>query len=250
MLSISQIAGTKTLVHRKNLARTDRRELWNEAAKSVRDSKSPDIGKELIGSHVSIDDVRATVQDKLEECIQKRWTYTRSNGREIVFWDVLDKVMQWVNKFKAVGDVAVQYDPGHVALPWAAIRFVLQASVSSVETFGHMLEGVELASRIIAIYAEVERTCLKGISRLKTQLTNALVKMYAAVLAFLLRARRYFGQSSSKRALKGAFQSYQTTVAPWVDRIQNTETDVCRLVDLVQSEGSSSEAIQTLLLAI
>ena len=238
MLSIAQIAATKTLVHRKNLARTDRRQLWNEAAKSVRDSKSSDLDKELIGSHVSIDDVRDTVQDKLDECIQKRWTYTRSNGREIVLWDVLDKVMQWVNRFKAIGDVAVQYDPGHAALPWAAIRFVLQASVSSVETFGHMLEGVELVSRITAIYAEVERTCLKGVSRLKTQLANALVKMYAGVLAFLLRARRYFGQSSGKRALKGAFQSYQTTVAPWVDRIKNAETDVCRLVDLVQSEGS------------
>ena len=146
--------------------------------------------------------------------------------------------------------MAVQYDPGHATLPWAAIRFVLQASVSSVETFGHMVEGVELASRITAIYAEVERTCLKGVSRFKTQLANALVKMYASVLAFLLRARRYFGQSSGKRALKGAFQSYQSTVAPWVERIRNAETDVCRLVDLVQSEGSLSDIIETLLLAI
>ena len=238
MLSISQIAKTKTLVHRKNVARTDRRQLWNEAAKSLRDSHNSDTNQELIESHVSIDDVRATVQNKLDECIQKRWTYTRSNGREVVLWDVLDKVMQWVNRFKAIGDVAVQYDPGHAALPWAAIRFVLQASVSSVETFGQMLEGVELVSRITAIYAEVERMCLKGVSRLKTQLANALVKMYAGVLAFLSRASRYFGQSSSKRALKGAFQSYQTTVAPWIERIKNAETDVCRLVDMVQSEGT------------
>ena len=31
-----------------------------------------------------------------------------------------------MNKFKEVGDIAVQYDPGHAALPWAAIRFFLQ----------------------------------------------------------------------------------------------------------------------------
>lgn len=188
MLSISQIAKTKVLVHRKNVARTDRRQLWNEAAKSVRDSKTSGIDQDLIGSDISIDDVRAAVQNKLDECIQKRWAYTRSNGREIRLWDVLDKVMQWVNKFKTIGDVAVQYDPGHAALPWAAIRFVLQASVSSVETFGHMLEGVELVARITAIYAEVEIACLKGVSRLKTQLANTLVKMYTGVLEFLSRA--------------------------------------------------------------
>lgn len=117
MLSISQIAKTKVLVHRKNVTRTDKRQLWNEAAKLVRDSKTSDIDQELIGSHVSIDEVRAAVQNKLDECIQKRWAYTRSNGREIMLWDVLEKVMQWVNKFKAIGDVAIQYDPGHAALP-------------------------------------------------------------------------------------------------------------------------------------
>lgn len=104
-------------------------------------------------------------------------------------------------------------------------------------------EGVELVARITAIYAEVEIACLKGVSRLKTQLANALVKMYAGVLEFLSRASRYFAQSSGKRALKGAFQSYQTTVAPWIERIKNAETDTCKLVDLVQSEGSSCEAI-------
>ena len=249
MLSISQIANTKILVHKERVAHGHRRQLWTEAAKSAQDSDTSGIDQDLIGSHVSIDEVRAAVQNKLDECIRKRWKYTRSNGQEVVLWNVLEKIMKWVNRFKDIGDVAIQYDPGHAALPWAAIRFMLQASVSSVETMSHMLEGVELTSRITAIYAEVELACLKGVSRLKTQLENALIKMYAAVLAFLSRARQYFGQSSGKRVLKGAFQSYQTSVAPWIQRINNAETDVDRLVGLVQSEGSFRELIKTLLLA-
>ena len=126
---------------------------------------------------------------------------------------------------------------------------MLQATVSSVETFGHMLEGIELSSRITAIYAEVERACLKGVSKLKTQLADALVKMYAGVLSFLFKAMHYFGQSSAKRALKGAFQSYRTSVAPFVDRINNAEKDVLKLVGLVQSEGTFYAAIETILLA-
>ena len=216
-----------------------KRQLWAEAADLAGDDTSG-MDHSSTGSHVSIEDVHAAVQNKLDECTRKRWKYIRSDGQKVVLWDVLNKIVKWVNKFKEIGDVAIQYDPGHAALPWAAIRFLLQASVSSVETFGHMLEGVELSSKIIATYAEVEHTCLKGVSKLKAQLADALVKIYASVLAFFSRARRYFGQSSGKRALKGAFQSYQTSVGPWIERINNAEKNVLKLTGLVQAEGSWS----------
>ena len=234
MLSFSEVAKTKVLAIRARNARGERRKLWVEAAASVGDLG---IKQELVESHFTIKDIQAAAQSKLDECIRKRWKYTRSNGQKVVLWDVLERVTGWINKFKAVGDVAIQYDPGHAALPWAAIRFILQASVGSVETFGAMLDGIELTSRVIAVYAEVERTCLRGVSKLKTQLSNALVKLYAGVLSFLSKAVQYFGQSSSKRTLKGTFQSYQTTVAPCIERINKDEVDVCRLVSLVQSEG-------------
>ena len=214
-----------------------KRQLWAEAADLAR-GNTPDMNHSSTENYVSIEDVQTAVQNKLDECTRKRWKYIRSDGQKVVLWDVLNKIVEWVKKFKEVGDMAIQYDPHHAALPWAAIRFLLQASVGSVETFGHMLEGVELSSKIIATYAEVERTWLKGVSKLKAQLANALVKLYAGVLAFLSRAREYFAQSSGKRALKGAFQPYQTSVDPWVERINNAEKDVLKLTGLVQAEGS------------
>jgi hypothetical protein len=39
-----------------------------------------------------------------------------------------DKIISWLVKFKEVGDITVQYDPSHAALPWAGIRFLLQVS--------------------------------------------------------------------------------------------------------------------------
>jgi hypothetical protein len=42
----------------------------------------------------------------------------------------MEKIIFWIDRFKDVGDNAVQYDPGHAALPWAAIRFILQAAVN------------------------------------------------------------------------------------------------------------------------
>lgn len=40
--------------------------------------------------------------------------------------DRAEKILEWVDKFKQVGDIAIQYDQAHAALPWAGIRFILQ----------------------------------------------------------------------------------------------------------------------------
>jgi hypothetical protein len=47
-------------------------------------------------------------------------------GEDIVLHDVGMKIVNWIDKFKQIGDIAVQYDPGHAALPWAAFRFLLE----------------------------------------------------------------------------------------------------------------------------
>jgi hypothetical protein len=44
----------------------------------------------------------------------------------IYFRDVYNHIASCVQKFREVGDVAIQYDPGHAALPWAGVRFSLQ----------------------------------------------------------------------------------------------------------------------------
>jgi hypothetical protein len=43
--------------------------------------------------------------------------------------DVFENIVRWIDIFKQVGDIAVQYDPAHAALPWAGIRFVLQVHI-------------------------------------------------------------------------------------------------------------------------
>jgi len=49
-------------------------------------------------------------------------------GKEIIIRDVAGKIIFWLNKFKAIGDIAVNFDPVHAALPWAGVRFLLQVS--------------------------------------------------------------------------------------------------------------------------
>ena len=237
MLSIGQIATTQILARRKRLSQIPKRNIWQEAADALGSEDASKMDHTILKSHVTIDKVQSAVQEKLDECVQKQWSYTKSNGERVVLHTILERVVRWINKFKEVGDVAIQYDPGHAALPWAAVRFLLQSAVNNVETFGVMAGGVELSSRIIAMYAEVEKACLKGVSKLKTLLGDALVKLYTAVLRFLARASYYFGQSKRKRVLKAAFQTFRTSVSPWLDRIEEAEGAATKLVELVQGEG-------------
>lgn len=50
----------------------------------------------------------------------------------------------------------MQYDPGHAALPWAAIRFFLQVTVNDVEIFGTILQSIEQISNMLSRCAVME----------------------------------------------------------------------------------------------
>ena len=43
--------------------------------------------------------------------------------------DTATKILEWVDRFKGIGDVIVSFDPVHAALPWAGFRFFLQVEL-------------------------------------------------------------------------------------------------------------------------
>ena len=63
---------------------------------------------------------------KKVECVRKRGKYTKSNGEEVFIREIFERMVGWVTKFREVGDIAIQYDTAHAALPWAAVRFLIQ----------------------------------------------------------------------------------------------------------------------------
>jgi hypothetical protein len=43
----------------------------------------------------------------------------------------ISRIITCLRRFKEVGDIAVSFDPTHAALPWAAVRFVLEVCIAS-----------------------------------------------------------------------------------------------------------------------
>lgn len=107
------------------------RDLWADALQ-----KLPDEEKEIILQTCStskldlLQDLWSAADQKREDC-ENRQVKFEFNGRQISLRDVTDKIIRWVNKFKEIGDVVVNFDPVHAALPWAGVRLLLQVGVES-----------------------------------------------------------------------------------------------------------------------
>jgi len=71
------------------------------------------------------------VKARMKECEDEQWK-VKINGKTVVVREVFGKMLDWVQKFAAVGNAAVQYDPVNAALPWAGFRFLLQVSMSAI----------------------------------------------------------------------------------------------------------------------
>ena len=110
------------------------RDLWNLALATLKIDDKQQLNFGLPSQRI-IEDVLIVVEEKRNVCMQKRWKYKKANGDVLILRDIFEKIVTWVSKFKEVGDAAVQYDPSHAALPWAAVRFFLQVGTLPLRRF-------------------------------------------------------------------------------------------------------------------
>ena len=101
-------------------------DLWDKAVEALKEKDKENVDFQRGDKRAILIDVLGEVERKKRMCISRRLKYKRSNGESVHLYDVFEKMVKWVNKFKEVGDTIVQYDPGHAALPWAVIKFLLQ----------------------------------------------------------------------------------------------------------------------------
>ncbi|KAK1849751.1 ankyrin repeat protein [Colletotrichum chrysophilum] len=187
------------------------------------------------------------VQEKKQRYMERRWKFKLSNGEVIVIRDLFEKVVGWLQKFKEVGDIAVQYDPVHAALPWAGVRLLLQVVVNDTETLGAVAEGLETVSHLIARCALYEGIYLAPSTQLSqkmhVELVEALTVMYTVILQWLSKAGSYYAMSAGKRFLSSA-----VSPAPTLVLIAEKERKVNDLAAAIQSQlvSGTAQAVKVL----
>ncbi|KAL1599675.1 hypothetical protein SLS60_007478 [Paraconiothyrium brasiliense] len=229
-------------------------DLWEKAFRAIDDEDAQKLKLNGAERNTILKSLMIDVEAKRRNCLEKRWRYTKSNGDSIVLRDVFEKVATWVEKFKQIGDVVAQYDATQMSLPWAGIRLLLQVTVNDVQTFGAMAEGVEYISNLVTRCAIIEELYLQGASEPKAQLEQAIVKLYAAILEYVLKARRYYDKSTAGstelsrvalmfadislgRLTTGLVQTPEMIVEGRIHAISKAHTEVNDCMRLVEAEG-------------
>jgi len=126
------LAANSTLTSKADASQSPAALLWKEAFDELSESDKESLP-------FADDDKRNYLENVLDQAARSRDT-CRARGLKFKFGektfvvrDLADKILSWVKKFKEIGDIAVQYDPGHAALPWAGIRLVLQACLPFIK---------------------------------------------------------------------------------------------------------------------
>ena len=99
--------------------------LWDQAFLGLPE----DVRSNLPATQDNLDILDAllkSVADARKASENEKWQFKRKDGRVVLVTDIIEKIVRIVHQVREIGDVAVQFDPSHAALPWAGIRLVLE----------------------------------------------------------------------------------------------------------------------------
>ncbi|KAK2805382.1 hypothetical protein FQN51_000208 [Onygenales sp. PD_10] len=215
--------------------------LWDQAVKSLNEEDRKLIDFRHPDKLSVLDDVLAVAEKRRSECLQRRWRIRKKNG-DIILRDVFEKIIKWVNNFKTVGDVAVQFDPTHASLPWAGVRLLLQWAINDSQIFGAMIEGLEMVAHLIARYSLFEALYLRIHSPATARLRRSIVTVYAAILMFLGKPLHYYGKSAANRFAKSLVQVSDTTLNDLMQDVRSRQVQVEQDAQLVLMELQQNTA--------
>ncbi|CAM1507840.1 Fc.00g046880.m01.CDS01 [Cosmosporella sp. VM-42] len=226
-------------------------DLWAEARTRL-DEKSKSRLRELENHGLiseksslpeDIDVLVALTDSKRQQCDKGRWTL-KIGGHELKLRDYATKIITWLQAFKEVGDIIVQYDPGHIALPWAAFRFILQCAISEREQMGAILMIVEKTSYLVIrgkIFERLyttETTQAEGSEgrQLLDLFRQELTSLYTVILRALAKCIAKLSKSTAGRATKAAFQP---------GKMKSLLDEICDLEKRVQDGSLACEGLRS-----
>ncbi|KAF8535526.1 hypothetical protein BDD12DRAFT_855021 [Trichophaea hybrida] len=176
-------------------------------------------GAEDVASNLDV--IRNEMERMLEGYQEQSWQFN-FRGENIVMRDVGRKILHWVDKFKEIGDIIIQYDPVHLALPWAAFRVLLKVCKSKQETTDAILVGLEKIACLIdrcTIYEllYIDKPVEASSSR---NLEKSIIRLYTAILRFLTEAIN----RANDNAIQAAFSTDE--ILKYIADVEDLETTV------------------------
>ncbi|KAL2827984.1 ankyrin repeat-containing domain protein [Aspergillus cavernicola] len=159
-----------------------------------------------------ISDLIAAVNVKQKECEKKFWRIN-IGGKDIVLRDYTTSIIGWLEK---AGDIAIQFAPPQVSLPWDLVKSIMQIPVNEGEQMCALLATTESIVRITSrglvyeqVYLSIKSTVEK--QSISKQLEGTLMKIYTTSLELLADSGKLLDHNTARRVLEaivnpGSFQ--------------------------------------------
>ena len=215
---------------------SDGHDLWKAALDDLTDDERQRL--KIVGTpgpHV-LHDVLATVETKKNECSKKRPKFTWK-GKPVILRDVFAKTASWIHRFVEVGDNAVQYDPVHAALPWAAVRFILTAGIADIELYGVLMANTAVIANTIASCEIQGRLYADARLSQRDEIRKAIAVTYLSILKYLCYVLELLHANTVVRMLKATLDAKKRLEEMILGVIQARD-DTSRVSHYVEGEKS------------
>ena len=232
---------------------------WEDGWKKACETLHPDDRKRILQTGSSdVNDVLKETRTKRDLAISKRWRLTKSDGTTIILRDVFEKILGWISRYTQVVDILANADPVHAGLPWGACRFLLQVSrlghsqviirmnsepldqvsMSDIQAFGSLSEGIELVAGVAYRYRIQEKICSSATAASRgdawLSLRDCIIKVYTAILNYLANAIRYWSHNTTARMARSLFKDMEAEQQKLRLAISKTDEEAFKTANIFQ----------------
>ena len=111
-----------------------------------------------------------------------------------------------------------------------------QVSINDVQMFGSLAEGLEGVCKIIARYSVIESLYLRQSASVGDLLEKAIIALYASILVFFSKCRKYFDLGLAQRLARGITQVPEQSISKYLEKIAVNDRNVNELTRIIDAE--------------
>ncbi|CZT01742.1 uncharacterized protein RAG0_09217 [Rhynchosporium agropyri] len=199
---------------------------WTRAVKLYNTTLTDDPRKRIPDDPVAVELMFGTPIKKLDELID----YTRSAKEKVdagrsKFMKHIDNLLQWFNKYAIIADIMIQHQPSITALVWGAVRGLLVVAVRDIEV------SDKIGSNILSVLYHIGRwEEYLHLHPASARLSTIIIELFAHLISFLVRSKRFYEINPAKRYVKAAFSAFN-------EKIDGTLRKVAELADAAEREA-------------
>ncbi|KAI5782397.1 WD40-repeat-containing domain protein [Peziza echinospora] len=181
------------------------------------------------------------------EALQAQWRYTNRDGHEVIVVERMGRLLNGIEDYAKIVDVAIQHHPDVTALIWAGVRLILQVVRNRVEamevlewtmaTVVATMATCEFYARIYSNSLDVTLESTSTTEAFRRTLDSALKELYVALLVFSEKAKQYFDPENSVATKVGnLFKPFSALMKPFIDTIAEKEKVVQECANMATME--------------